>query len=276
MNLYGKNYKLVWEDHFDKEAIDPGYWDVLHYNVPGHEERPAWRKRENCTVENSNLVIRGKIEENGDYSSGMLRGHGHLAYLYGYAEIRAKMPLGGPGIWPGFWLVRPQYNNQWMTTTSEIDVLEMFGDDSYLACNIHSWWTDPEAKDRKHVNYLDGQGYPKKIYLPDGAKFSEDYHTIGYEWTPDIVAFYVDGEPYCTIRVDNPVFRFIHQPMYFILSMAFGLKHVAKPDEDRTEPIEYFIDYIRLYQNEDGKLYHVDEDNELREITDLYALSELK
>ena len=30
--------------------------------------------------------------------------------------------------------------------------------------------------------------------------------------------------------------------------MAFGLKHVAKPDEDRTEPIEYFIDYIRLYQ----------------------------
>ncbi len=272
MNLYGKNYKLVWEDHFDKGAIDQGYWDVYHYNVPGHDERPAWRKRENCTVEDSNLVIRAKIEENGDYSSGMLRGNGHLAYKYGYAEIRAKLPKGGPGIWPGFWMCRPNFDGM-AQGSPEIDVFEMFGDDSYIACNIHSWWHG--EKGSGHINYLDGQGYPKKIYLPDGAKFSDDYHTIGYEWTPKLVAFYVDGEPYCTVRVDNPVFKFTDQPIYFIISMAFGLKHVAKPDENRTEPIEYFIDYIRLYQNEDGKLYHVDENKQLCEIVDPYVLSEL-
>ena len=51
MKLYGKGYKLVWEDHFDGPKIDEGYWDILHYNVKGCGGRPAWRKRENCRVE---------------------------------------------------------------------------------------------------------------------------------------------------------------------------------------------------------------------------------
>lgn len=47
-------------------------------------------------------------------------------------------------------------------------------------------------------------------------------------------------------------------------------------DDNCTEPVEYFIDYIRLYQNEDGKLYHIGEDKKLCEITDRYALPEFK
>lgn len=269
MNLYGKNYKLVWEDHFDGSKIDEGYWDIMHYHVPGHEDRPAWRKRDNCSVKDSMLTIKATIEENGDYVSGMLRGNGHFAYKYGYAEIRAKLPKGGPGVWPGFWMCRPSFNGA-VNGGPEIDVFEMFGDDSYIACNLHSWWSTG------HINYLDGQGYPKKISLPNGEKFSDDFHTIGYEWTPELVAFYVDGEPYCTVRIDNPVMEVFQEPIYFIISMAFGLTFTAKPDENRTEPIEYIVDYIRLYQNENGKLYHVDENKNLCEVEDPYSLSEFK
>jgi hypothetical protein len=57
--------------------------------------------------------------------------------------------------------------------------------------------------------------------------------------------------------------------------MAYGLKHLPPPEENRTEPIEYIVDYIRLYQNEDGKLYHVDENGELCEVVNPYVLSEL-
>ena len=277
MNLYGTNYKLVWEDHFDKGEIDPGYWDVMHYNVPGCDDRPAWRKRENCTIEDSELVIRAKIEENGDYSSGMLRGHGHLAYKYGYAEIRAKLPISGKGIWPGFWMVRPQFNGQ-KRGGPEIDVFEMFGDASTIASAMHSWWTDEVygKHNVRHIGYFSGQGITNKISPADGSKFSDGYHTIGFEWTPELAAFYMDGEPYCTVRIDNPIMEVFHEPIYFIISMAFGLKFLAAPEEDRTDPIEYRVDYIRLYQNEDGKMYHIGEDKELREITDPYALSELK
>ena len=266
---FGKNYKLVWEDHFDGPKIDEGYWNIYEYNVPGHDERPAWRKRANCRVEDSMLIIKGTIEENKDYASGMLRSHDKIAYQYGYAEIRAKMPKGGPGIWPGFWMCR-QSRQGCPAAGPEIDVLEMFGDDSYLAFNLHSWWKGG------HINYLDGQGYPKKATLPNGAKFSEDFHTIGYEWTPELVSFFIDGEPCCTVRIDNPVMEVFHEPIYFILSMAFGLKHVSKPDDNRTEPIEYMIDYIRLYQNEDGKMFKLDENKDLEVLTDPYSQSEFK
>jgi hypothetical protein len=46
--------------------------------------------------------------------------------------------------------------------------------------------------------------------------------------------------------------------------MAFGLPFLPAPDEDRTEPIEYKIDYIRLYQDETGELYDFNEDGSIR------------
>ena len=58
--------------------------------------------------------------------------------------------------------------------------------------------------------------------------------------------------------------------------MAFGLKHVGKPDDNRTEPIEYMIDYIRLYQNEDGKMFKLNENKDLEILTDPYSQSEFK
>lgn len=269
MKLFGNNYKPVWVDHFDGPKIDEGFWDISHYYVDGCGGRPAWRKRENCRVENSNFIIKATIEENGDYASGMLCGHDRLAYQYGYAEIRAKMPIGGKGIWPGFWMCMQGHNAVTDYIVSpEIDVLEMFGDDSYLACNLHSWWKDG------HINFLDGQGCPKDKRLPNGAKFSEDYHTIGYEWTPELVAFYIDGEPYSVTRIDNEVMSCFHNPIYFILSMAFGLPFLSPPDETRTEPIEYMIDYIKLYQNDNGKLFRLDKDRNLVEVDDINKYSE--
>lgn len=270
MNLYGKNYKLVWEDHFDGDKLDP-IWDVKHYFNIGHGEHKAWRTPDNVTLENSNLVIRGRIEENGDYTSGMIKTDKLFCFKYGYCEIRAKLPIKGPGRWPGFWLCEPPYPNK--GAGAEIDVLEMFGDDAYIACNIHAWWKDAFYSGHHHINYLDGQGYPKKKALPGGALYSEDYHTIGFEWTPEIMQFLVDGEPYCTVRIDTPIFATCHKPLYVILSMAFGLKHLNAPVDNGT-PTEYFIDYIRLYQNKDGKLYRIiDSDTPPKEIA---SMDELK
>ncbi|MFR7854652.1 MAG: hypothetical protein ACLU40_03430, partial [Acutalibacteraceae bacterium] len=133
MNLYGKNYRLVFEDNFDAEKLDTDIWTPFDYADNTRDGKKAWRKPENVTLENGNLVIRGKILENGDYTSGMIKTNKHMAYKYGYAEIRAKMPIGGKGVWPGFWMCAPQYPGR--GAMPEIDVLEMFGDDSYIACN---------------------------------------------------------------------------------------------------------------------------------------------
>lgn len=280
MNLYGKNYKLVWEDHFD--AIDPGYWEVKNYADAGHEGHKAWRHPNNVRIENSNLVITARIEDKdnpetgfaaGDFTSGMLRAQDTFCYKYGYAEIRAKLPLAGPGRWPGFWMCCPRYDGS--GGRCEVDVFEGFGSDAEIACNLHGWWWDPVYKASHHINYLDGRkGYPKKHRLPDGALYSDDYHTIGYEWTPKVAQFLVDGEPYCTVDIDNPVFAAFHQPIYFIISMAFGLKHIAMPVPTDV-PCEYYIDYIRLYQNEDGHVYRTVKNAPPEEIGSIYELKTL-
>lgn len=258
MRLYGKNYRLVWEDHFDGDTLNP-LWDVKHYYDIGHEERKAWRSPDNVSIENGNLVIRGRIEENGDYTSGMIKTDKSFCYKYGYAEIRAKLPTHGPGRWPGFWLCEPHFPGK--GAGAEIDVLEMYGDDSYITCNIHSWWRDSFNPQGHHINYLGMEGYPGTKYVPDGSKYSDDYHTFGFEWTPEVIQFSLDGEPYCTVNINNPIYAFCHKPLFFIISMAYGLKHIGKPIDDGT-PVEYFIDYIRLYQNEDGHLYRIDGNNE--------------
>lgn len=257
INLYGKNYKLVWEDHFDGDSLNEKFWEISKYYDITRDGRKAWRKPENISTENSNLVIRARVEENSDYTSGMIKTVNRFMYKYGYAEIRAKLPKGGPGIWPGFWMCGIcEYLGK---AYPEVDVFEMFGDDRKIAANMHSWWNDADSKVRRHINYMDGKGYPKSIALPNAAKFSDDYHTIGYEWTPELVQFLVDGEPYTTVMISGDQWKVFHEPMYFILSMAYGLPFLPAPVWE-GEDAEYSIDYIRLYQNGDGKLYKFTED----------------
>ena len=96
---------------------------------------------------------------------------------------------------------------------------------------------------------------------------SDDWHTIGYFWCEDYVEFTVDGECYQHIDINNEVCAPFHTPIFFIISMAFGLdvSCVNAPREDREEPVEYTIDYIRIYQNETGKIYGFDEEGYLKE-----------
>ena len=61
MNLYGKNYRLVFEDNFDAEKLDTDIWTPFDYADNTRDGKKAWRKPENVTLENGNLVIRGKI-----------------------------------------------------------------------------------------------------------------------------------------------------------------------------------------------------------------------
>lgn len=260
--LIKNGYSLVFEDHFDGDSLNPDTWNVITMCQNGKKGKKAWRTPENVHVKDSKLVIEGLIEEE-RYTSGMINTNKKLAYKYGYAEIYAKLPKGGPGIWPGFW-TQSAYKGSKVNT--EIDIFEMFGDDSYIACALHAWWKDSVYNKQHHQTYnrCDGAANAKRI---EGHKMSDDWHTIGFFWCEDYVEFTVDGECYQHIDINNEVCAPFHTPIYFIISMAFGLDAsvVNPPREDREEPVEYTIDYIRIYQNKTGKLYGFDEEGYLKE-----------
>ena len=258
--LLKNGFRLVFSDDFDGDKLNSAIWHIMDMKQQGHSGREAWRKPENITVKDSLMTITARIEKDGRYTSGMINTGKSLCYKYGYAEIRAKLPIGGSGIWPGFWM-KSDYKGA--KVNSEIDVFEMFGNDRTISCNLHAWWRDRNYNNVHHLNYLDGSGYTKEKTLDGAAKYSDDFHTIGYYWTPEFVEFAVDGESYCHVDITNPALASFHTPIYFIISMAYGLPHIPAPQENRTEPIEYIIDYIRLYQDDTGELYDMDEETNI-------------
>ena len=133
----------------------------------------------------------------------------------------------------------------------------MFEDDTKIESTLHAWWRDRIYNKPHHISFGAGE-IAHKIQV--NPSFSEDYHTIGYFWTKDFAEFTVDGVPFTHVDINNPMYSAFHTPIYFIISMAFGLPHISAPEEDRTEPIEYKIDYIRLYQDETGELYDFKDD----------------
>ena len=257
--LIKNGYKLVFEDHFDSDTLNPEIWTVMEMRQDGHNGHGAWRKKENLSLKDSNLTITARIEEDGEYTSGMINTSKSFCYKYGYAEIRAKLPVGGSGIWPGFW-TKSDYPGA--RVNSEIDIFEMFGSDRQIEAAMHAWWRDRNYDKVHHISY--GVGNSKKRFDGD-VTFSSEYHTIGYYWTKDFAEFAVDGEVYGHMDIGNCMFNAFHTPIYFIISMAFGLPFLPAPEEGRTTPIEYKIDYIRLYQDETGVLYDVDEERRIHE-----------
>lgn len=259
--LIKQGYNLVFEDHFEGDSLNKDNWQIITMCQNGKNGREAWRKPENLSIKDSKLTITARIEEDGRYTSGMINTNKKFMYKYGYLEIKAHLPKGGPGIWPGFWT---QSVYKGATVNTEIDIFEMFGDDSYIACALHAWWNDKVYNKQHHIDYMHGD-YEDARKRIEGKKMSDEEHTIGFFWTEECIDFTVDGESYYHTSIDNPLMAPFHVPLYIIISMAFGLPFLNQPKEDRTEPIEYVIDYIRLYQDDSGKLYDFNEDGSIKE-----------
>ncbi len=249
--LYDTGYKLVFEDHFDGDDLNPDIWHKVSMDQKGHDDTMALRRPANVSVKDSNLIITG-LHEGNNFTSGMVNTAHSMGVQYGYIEIRAHLPGWGRGVWPGFW---SQSALPDAPATNEIDIFEMFGTDDRIESASHVWWVDPCKNKMYHASYLYNNGFNCAYYPPNGDPVSKDYMRIGMEWTPEIMAFLLDGKRYCIFSIDDPIHAAAHYPVFLILSMALGLPFLGKPDEEHTHfPVEYKIDYLRIYQNEKGKL----------------------
>ena len=91
-----------------------------------------------------------------------------------------------------------------------------------------------------------------------------DWHTIGLLWTDKTLTFYYDGVAYCTQDIDGFVYpdgthAFANQLQYIVAGFNLGWdSKYIKPNADDSNAswdngyLNYYIDYFRLYQIEDG------------------------
>ncbi len=122
-----------------------------------------------------------------------------FSQLYGYFEVRAKLPAGR-GLWPAFWLMPA--DGAW---PPEMDIMENLGHDTKT---VHLTY---HYKDSRGAHKSNG----KAFYGPD---YSAAFHRFGLDWQPGLLIWYVDGVE--RHRVAGPDVS--AKASYLLLNLAVG------------------------------------------------------
>lgn len=238
-------YELVWSDEFSYEgAPDSEKWG---YDVGGtgwgNHELQYYTAGENVQVADGLLTIALRKEEVGgmDYTSTRLVSRQRGDWLYCKVEVSAKLP-SGLGTWPAIWMLPTDWHYGDWPASGEVDIMEHVGyDQDVIVQSIHcnQYYAGNSKSSSRTVNGV-----------------SEDFHTYAVEWLPDRIIFSVDGnvtwsyEPSKLTSQPTADYWPFDQRMHLLINLAFGGDWGgAHGIDDSILPVEYQIDYVRVYQS---------------------------
>jgi len=236
------------QDDFADGQVD---WDLWEIGYGPASEAPCagieCARKENVSVEDGRLVLtttpEGADEIPNDvwlaeYTTGAVSTASSFHQQFGYFEAKAKIPIQ-PGALPAFWAWSADGN------PPEIDFYEAFGDSSELSFGM--------PVDCNDNGEFIGTG---TSYEPD-APVDSTFHVIGTAWTPEYVAWYVDGQE--IHREDGFYVEECHtpEPMYPMLNTYVLDEDSWAGDEvigDHTEaayPYTHEFEWVRVWQRDD-------------------------
>lgn len=239
------DHRLVWADEFDTPGLpDPGRWvyDIGLNKQGWHNAELQYysaARAENSVVRDGRLVITARKEAlrsqpdwgGQAYSSARLITQGRAAWTYGFFEVRARLPCGR-GSWPAIWMLGVE--GEW-PASGELDILEQVGKEpERIFSTVHT----PSGSGAH------GQGDGRSLATACSA-----FHTYQMHWTPTEVRFGVDGELHYTYRnAGSGAAQWpFDRPQFLILNLAIG-GHLGGPVDDAIFPIQFEVDYVRVYQ----------------------------
>ncbi len=260
----------VWGDDFSRAELDTEKW------VQRDENTKSQGLNGKISVRSSNpqdvFISDGKFyicarEDEDYYYGGLITTMNKMCFRYGYAECSAVVPHG-EGFWVAFWgtnaglmsdrsdpLIPPLY-------TPEFDIMEMFGNSTYYAANLHANPTEYGKSSGLSHYSLDVPEYinAKKYFCPDGNTLNSDFHTYGVLWSDDNIGFTCDGVMYFNYDLSENKYNedcFKHH-INLVFSMATGFfnapgSSITSNKNEWKDSNKLIGDYINLYQYNDGK-----------------------
>jgi beta-glucanase (GH16 family) len=242
----------TWRDDFEgpaDSAPDATRWNVeIRPSGQNHELDYDTNERRNSFLDGAgNLVIQALkenyVDENGatsaqPYTSARLNTHGKLDQQYGKFEARIKLPQGGKGVWPAFWMLGDNIHDAGWPECGEVDILEMGGTmPSRIVSSLHG------------PGYSGGNSFHDHFDLPSGV-YGDDFHTFTFEWTEEAVRWLVDGEEFY-VKTTEGLRRTGHKwvydhPFYVILNLAIGGIFDGDPTEATVFPQQMVVDYVSV------------------------------
>ncbi len=241
-------YELSWSDEFNGTgAPDASNWDYELGYVRNNEAQNY--TRDNAVMKDGALVITGKKEQDGTYTSSSIVTKGQRHFLYGRYEFRARIPTSG-GAWPVMWMMGTNYT--W-PNGGEIDILEYYC--GTVLCNWCWGGNDPN-------NMYSQSWNAKRTPLTDFTNVDPDwvnkFHVWRMDWTEERCDVYVDGvwingqdlsqtlnpNDYGEGTAGISPFR---KPQYILLDIAMGGNSGGTID-DSALPMVMEVDYVRCYK----------------------------
>jgi beta-glucanase (GH16 family) len=242
---------LTWSEEFnapDGTPADSTKWTAL---VGGHgwgnneleyyttSTRNAHQERGSLVIEAIQEPYTGPDGVTRNYTSARLKTAGKFSQAYGRFEARIKMPVG-KGIWPAFWLLGDDIATVGWPKCGEIDIVENLGSEPSIA---HGTIHGP--------GYSGDHAIGSPYTLPDGKRFTDDFHIFAVEWEPQEIRFYVDDNLYATRRpsdLPSGAHWVYDHPFFIILNLAVGGNWPGSPDASTQFPQKMLVDYVRVYR----------------------------
>ena len=240
------DHVLVWSDEFASDGLpDASKWvhetgrnkEGWYNNEKQYYSGP---RLENARVHDGVLTITARKEARSDqpdwggqaYSSTRLATLGKKDWIYGFFDIRAKLPCG-KGTWPAIWMLGSGPGN-W-PAQGELDIMEWVG-------------SRPERM-FSTVHTTSGSGGNGKGADAPVTEACNTFHNYQMYWTAQQIMFAVDGKVHFTYK--NPgtgadAWPF-DAPQFMILNVAIG-GDLGGAVDDTIFPVQMDVEYVRIYQ----------------------------
>jgi beta-glucanase (GH16 family) len=255
VSVSAQDWQLVWSDEFNGPAgstPDSAKWGYELGNNHGwgnHELENYTNLPKNAHLDGQGHLVIHVESVGGQYTSARLRTLGKFSVQYGRIEARIKVPFG-QGIWPAFWMLGHDIGIVGWPQCGEIDIMEHIGKEPPTNhASLHG------------PGYSGGNPVGSVYVLPNGERFSENFHTFAVRWSSAEIVFSIDGVAYFTANPSSvPAGRqwvFDH-PFFLLLNVAVGGAFPGPPDSTTRLPQEMLVDYVRVYQiaSTEGPVIH--------------------
>ncbi len=250
-----EGYELVWADEFDGDSVNRKNWCFKPHmcgqkDLNLYDDERAVKVKDGCVNLFSNRDGEGMFSTNYSLSTAET-----MVFKYGYLEICAKVPMNRPAF-PSFWMQSSQHKATAPDVLGEIDIFEYFSTpETYIQTGIHKWYRE-DPKDHFLCPHIGRAHFESNL-------IGNSWHRYALLWTPETLKFLVDGQVYHTIDIteasnfgerEGTNMNCFHDFYYIIFNNYLNTPHFArnKPEvavkEDDIFPINYQIDYVRLYQ----------------------------
>ncbi|GAA0306493.1 beta-glucanase (GH16 family) [Gracilibacillus halotolerans] len=205
----------------DLESFDESNWHKAHNWSNGQMFNATWYDTQ-VTFENSIMSLAIEMDEEGanpPYKAGEYRSNAF--YQYGLFEVNMKPAVGSGTVSSFFTYTGPSNDDPW----DEIDIEFLGKDTSKIQFNY----------------FTDGVG--NNEYTHDlGFDASSEFNTYAFEWRPDSISWYVNGELIYTATDNIP-----QTPQQIMMNLwpSIGVDSWTGPFNEENIPLYAQYNWIR-------------------------------